>query len=111
MVAGAAADIALKPFANFRLARVGIVFNEIQGTHDHTRVQKPHCRPWFSRKASCIGCNVSPSARPSIVVLQRRRIVRQNRAALEGLSILVNDARTALATAADMGTGQTQMFA
>src|ERR1700722_10766446 len=30
-------------------------------------VQKPHCRPWFSRKASCIGCSFSPVARLSMV--------------------------------------------
>src|SRR6185437_15493756 len=30
-------------------------------------VQKPHCRPWFSRNASCIGCSLSPVARLSIV--------------------------------------------
>src|SRR6201996_2716876 len=31
-------------------------------------VQKPHCRPWCSRKASCIGCSGAPSAAsPSIV--------------------------------------------
>src|SRR5882757_9810097 len=31
-------------------------------------VQKPHCRPWCSRKASCIGCSGAPSAaRPSMV--------------------------------------------
>ena len=36
----------------------------------------------------------------------------EDRAAFEGLSILVNDASTALAgIAADMGTGQTQMLA
>ncbi len=32
-------------------------------------VQKPHCRAWCSRNASCIGCNgPSGSARPSMVV-------------------------------------------
>src|SRR5258706_2387317 len=31
-------------------------------------VQKPHCRPWQSRNASCIGCILpSAAARPSIV--------------------------------------------
>ena len=31
-------------------------------------VQKPHCRPWFSRNASCIGCSGAPSAAsPSMV--------------------------------------------
>src|SRR5215213_3937335 len=30
-------------------------------------VQKPHCSPWFSRKASCIGCSVPLLARPSMV--------------------------------------------
>src|ERR1041385_1821849 len=31
-------------------------------------VQKPHCRPWFSRNASCIGCNgPSGAASPSMV--------------------------------------------
>src|SRR5262249_22463593 len=30
-------------------------------------VQKPHCRPWFSRNASCIGWSLSPSARLSMV--------------------------------------------
>src|SRR6516225_2802116 len=31
-------------------------------------VQKPHCRPWFSRNASCIGCNgPSWAASPSMV--------------------------------------------
>src|SRR3954468_14013806 len=30
-------------------------------------VQKPHCRPWLSRKASCIGCSVPLLARPSMV--------------------------------------------
>src|SRR3954447_17327546 len=32
-------------------------------------VQKPHCRPWCSRNASCIGCSGAPSAAsPSIVL-------------------------------------------
>src|SRR5216684_1125654 len=32
-------------------------------------VQKPHCRPWCSRNASCIGCSGAPSgARPSMVL-------------------------------------------
>src|SRR6202047_556920 len=31
--------------------------------------QKPHCRPWCSRNASCIGCSGAPSAAsPSIVL-------------------------------------------
>src|SRR5712675_2192290 len=30
-------------------------------------VQKPHCRPWFSRNASCMGWSVSPFARLSMV--------------------------------------------
>src|SRR5262245_3113766 len=30
-------------------------------------VQKPHCRPWCSRKASCIGCSLPPWARPSML--------------------------------------------
>src|SRR6266478_6264210 len=30
-------------------------------------VQKPHCKPWFSRNASCMGCSLSAVARPSIV--------------------------------------------
>src|SRR4029077_18641282 len=31
-------------------------------------VQNPHCRPWFSRKASCIGCSLPLCASPSMVV-------------------------------------------
>src|SRR5450432_1680597 len=32
-------------------------------------VQKPHCSPWCSRNASCIGCSGAPSAaRPSMVL-------------------------------------------
>src|SRR6476619_3565730 len=34
-------------------------------------VQYPHCRPWCSRNAACIGCSASPSARPSMVVTAR----------------------------------------
>ena len=46
------------------------------------------------------GCNFSAVA-----------LCGEDRAAFEGLSILVNDASTALAgIAADVGTGQTQMF-
>src|SRR3982075_1178486 len=30
--------------------------------------QKPHCRPWCWRKASCMGCSVPSLARPSMVV-------------------------------------------
>jgi hypothetical protein len=33
-------------------------------------VQKPHCRPWHSLKAACIGCMVpSGCAMPSMVVI------------------------------------------
>src|SRR5438874_8523237 len=33
-------------------------------------VQKPHCRPWHSLNAACIGCSVpSAAARPSMVVI------------------------------------------
>ena len=33
-------------------------------------VQYPHCRPWFSMNACCIGCSVpSAAARPSMVVM------------------------------------------
>ncbi len=31
-------------------------------------VQKPHCRPCFSRKASCIACSAPFDASPSMVV-------------------------------------------
>src|SRR5688572_3910987 len=31
-------------------------------------VQKPHCRPWCSRNACCIGCSLPSAARPSMVV-------------------------------------------
>jgi hypothetical protein len=32
-------------------------------------VQKPHCKPWHSLNAACIGCSVpSAAARPSMVV-------------------------------------------
>src|SRR3982751_4877117 len=31
-------------------------------------VQKPHCSPWHSRKAACIGCSSPLLASPSIVV-------------------------------------------
>src|SRR6516164_140196 len=31
-------------------------------------VQNPHCRPWLSRNAACIGCSSSPLAMPSMVV-------------------------------------------
>src|SRR4249919_3086919 len=32
-------------------------------------VQKPHCKPWCSRKASCIGCSGAPSAASPSMVL------------------------------------------
>ena len=32
-------------------------------------VQNPHCKPWFSRNASCIGCKVPLSATPSMVLM------------------------------------------
>src|SRR5262249_47348847 len=32
-------------------------------------VQKPHCRPWCSRNASCIGCSGAPSAASPSMVL------------------------------------------
>ena len=31
-------------------------------------VQKPHCSPWHSRNAACIGCSLPFRARPSMVV-------------------------------------------
>ena len=31
-------------------------------------VQKPHCRPWFSWNACCMGCSVVPEDSPSMVV-------------------------------------------
>jgi len=31
-------------------------------------VQKPHCSPWHSAKAVCIGSSAPPTARPSTVV-------------------------------------------
>src|SRR5512144_2937429 len=32
-------------------------------------VQNPHCRPWCSLNAACIGCSSPPVASPSIVVI------------------------------------------
>ncbi len=34
-------------------------------------VQKPHCRPWQTAKASCTGSSLPPGARPSTVVTRR----------------------------------------
>ena len=34
-------------------------------------VQKPHCRPCWFQNASCTGCRLAPSARPSMVVTER----------------------------------------
>ena len=76
-------------------------------------VQKPHCRPWCSRKAACIGCSSSPWPRPSMVVTvapsQESASVVQ---ALHGPAVDMHDAGAALAgVAADVRAGQAQVLA
>ena len=76
-------------------------------------VQKPHCRPWHSRNASCTGCSWPFVARPSIVVtscavgLDRQHVARLHAAAVE-----VDRARAAVAgVAADDGAGLAELLA
>src|SRR6266851_8462036 len=49
----------------------GLFFTRSSALITMPGVQKPHCSAWLLRKASCIGCSVSPSATPSIVKILR----------------------------------------
>src|SRR5712692_643579 len=73
-------------------------------------VQKPHCRPWFSLNAACIGCSVpSGLATPSIV---RMSVLSACMATIEQLLIALPFMRTAQCGACtDVGAGEPQLFA
>ena len=77
-------------------------------------VQKPHCRPWFSRKASCIGCRGPlASAKPSmVVILAPSHCKASSRAGLGRDAVDMHDAGAALrGVAAHMRAGQPEIFA
>ncbi len=77
-------------------------------------VQKPHCRPWHSLKAACIGCMVpSGWAMPSMVVIWApATCADQHVARLDRPAVDVDGAGAALrGVAADMGAGQVEMLA
>ena len=70
VVPGAAAEVALEPSRTSR--SVGFGCSSMSETDAITMpaVQNPHCSPWFSWKAACIGCSEpSAPASPSIVVI------------------------------------------
>ena len=77
-------------------------------------VQKPHCRPWLSLNAACIGCSVpSGCATPSIVMMSAPSACM---ATIEQLLIarpfMMHGAGAALrGVAADVGAGEAQVFA
>src|SRR5881392_80088 len=76
-------------------------------------VQKPHCRPWFSLNAACIGCSVpSGFATPSMV---RMSAPSACMATIEQLLIALPFMRTVhaphCAIAADVGAGEPQVLA
>ena len=69
VIAGAAADVAVELLAD-RLSSSAPGWRATRSSALITMpgVQKPHCRPWHSRNAACIGCSVpSAAASPSIV--------------------------------------------
>ena len=78
-------------------------------------VQKPHCRPWHSRKACCTGPS-SPSGRPSpstvVTVVAWPRVTANIRHERTGCAVEQHRARAADAVlAADVGAGQPQVVA
>ena len=75
-------------------------------------VQKPHWSPCFSQNAFWIGCRVTPSAMPSIVVTLRAvGLHGEHRAALHGLAVDVDGAGPALAgVAADVGAREVEVL-
>src|SRR5579883_751523 len=113
VVAGAAADVALKPFADFPFARVGMVLHQIQRAHHHAggaettlqamivterllhRVQLPVLgQPFDGEDVSAFGLD------------------RQQGAALDGATVDMDDAGAALAgIAPDMGASKAEFFA
>ena len=76
-------------------------------------VQNPHCRPWHSRNAACIGCSSPSLRRPSIVVIVGAlRLQREHRARLHRAAVQVHGAGAALrGVAADVRAGQLQLLA
>ena len=76
-------------------------------------VQKPHCRPWFSRKACLHRMQLAVLARPSIVVtFAPSRLHREHRAGLDRAAVDMDGAGAALRrVAADMRAGQAQILA
>ena len=75
-------------------------------------VQKPHCRPWFSWKACCIGCSSPFVASPSMVVtVAPSAWTARHGAGLDRLAVDMDDAGAALRrVAADMGAGQAELL-
>ena len=77
-------------------------------------VQKPHCRPWLSRNASCSGCSLSADgAMPSTVrMLVAVRLHRQHQAGARRAAVEQDGAGAADAVlAAEMGAGQAELVA
>jgi hypothetical protein len=70
LVARATAQVAFEQLANFALVGFGWFLHRSTALMTMPGVQKPHCKPWQSLKAACMGCMVpSASAMPSMVVI------------------------------------------
>ena len=65
VVPGAAAEVALQPDAHLPLASgSGFSSSKLVAAITMPGVQYPHCRPWFSMNACCIGCNCPSVGQP-----------------------------------------------
>jgi signal transduction histidine kinase len=114
LVAGAAAQVAFQQLADLAFAGLGWFLHRSTALMTMPGVQKPHCRPWHSLKAACIGCMVpSAFARPSMVVTSAPLCLHgQHVAGLDGAAIDQHGAGAALrGVAAHMGAGELEVFA
>src|SRR5690606_20256649 len=111
MISGAAADIALEPFADLLLAGVRLALGQIDRAHDHAGRAEAALQPVVLAERLLHGMQLAVAGQ----ALNGRDfgaagLHREQGAALDRDAVDVNDAGAALAgVAADMGAGQPEM--
>src|SRR5215472_13945954 len=113
VVTGAAAEIALEILADLPLARIGVVFDEIERAHDHPRSAEPALQRMvvaerlLHRVQGIAGRDTLDRQHRAALCLQG-----EQGAGLDGFAVDMNDTGAALARVApDMSTGEAKLLA
>src|SRR5689334_20846169 len=113
VVAGAAADVSLKPFADVSLTGIGVSPREIDGTHDHARRAKPALQSMMLAEGRLHGMQLTVNRQPfNRCYGGAVRLHREHGTGLHRLAVDVYDTGATLAgIAADVRSRQSEMFA